>query len=393
MNSNSQEKETLNNADPTSHNQFDKMEWAGAFGDLGTFIPFAAGYISILKMDPNGLLFAFGMAMIFCGVYYKTPIPVQPMKAIGAVAITQAAQTHVITPETVIAASLATGILWLLIGLTGAANRIEKLVPRSVVAGIVLGLGLNFMIKGIHMMIQHWIVAGFSLLATFLLLNNRRIPVMFLLLLSGGIYGAILHPELVHGLTSHPLAVRFPGFALLDLGWDDIFIGTVFLAIPQLPLTLGNAVIAIRDENNRLFPEQPVTYGIITTSTGLMNICGSLIGGVPMCHGAGGMAGHAAFGARTGGAIIILGTLLLMLSLFFSDSVAMLFQLIPSIILGIIIFIAGAQLASGAFISHKNNKKYLITFITAALTMWNIGVAFIFGISCEYFVKNKLNRL
>ena len=33
-------------------NRFDRMEWAGAFGDLGTLIPFVVAYISLLKMDP-----------------------------------------------------------------------------------------------------------------------------------------------------------------------------------------------------------------------------------------------------------------------------------------------------------------------------------------------------
>ena len=78
-------------------NCFNRMEWAGAFGDLGTLIPFVVAYIGVLKMDPFGILFAFGITMAVCGAFYKTPFPVQPMKAIGAIAITQAAQTAVIT--------------------------------------------------------------------------------------------------------------------------------------------------------------------------------------------------------------------------------------------------------------------------------------------------------
>ena len=65
------------------------MEWAGAFGDLSTLIPFVVAYLSVLKMDPFGVLFAFGAAMLVCGFYYRTPMPVQPMKAIGAVAATR----------------------------------------------------------------------------------------------------------------------------------------------------------------------------------------------------------------------------------------------------------------------------------------------------------------
>lgn len=110
-------------------NRYDRMEWAGAFGDLGTLIPFVAAYIGVLKLDPFGVLFAFGLCMLACGLHYKTPIPVQPMKAIGAVAITQAAQTAVVTPGAVYGAALATGLAWLFLGLSGMATRVTRLVP------------------------------------------------------------------------------------------------------------------------------------------------------------------------------------------------------------------------------------------------------------------------
>jgi hypothetical protein len=120
------------------------------------------------------------------------------------------------------------------------------------------------------------------------------------------------------------------------------------LYLPQVPLTLGNAVIAITEENNRLFPHRPVNEGKISTSTGLMNLLSASVGGVPMCHGAGGMAGHVQFGARTGGALVILGAVLLVIAIFFSSSVATLLRLLPAPILGVILFLTGAQLALDA---------------------------------------------
>src|SRR5271168_3265439 len=154
-----------------SGNRFDRMEWAGAFGDLGTLIPFAVAYIAVLKMDPFGVLFSFGAAMVVCGVYFKTPFPVQPMKAIGAVAATQAAQTATITQATVYGADLATGIVWLVLGVTGGANLVARWVPRFVVVGIVLGLGMGFMLDGIKMMSGGWLIAGIALVGTLLLLT------------------------------------------------------------------------------------------------------------------------------------------------------------------------------------------------------------------------------
>jgi hypothetical protein len=34
------------------------MEIAGAFGDLGMFVPFAVAYLAVLKMDPSSVLLA-----------------------------------------------------------------------------------------------------------------------------------------------------------------------------------------------------------------------------------------------------------------------------------------------------------------------------------------------
>jgi len=332
----------------TRHNCFDRSEWAGAFGDLGTLIPFVVGYLGVLKMDPFGVLFAFGTAMIICGAYYKTPIPVQPMKAIGAIAIAQVAQTAVVTPMVMYAAGLTTGLLWLVLGVSGITSRITKFVPRPVVIGIILGLGMSFMLQGVKMMANHWLIAAIGLGGTLLLLTNRKIPAMFLLLIFGAICGVILQPDALRELNTSSFEVRLPHFALSDMTWHDLLIGFVLLTLPQLPLTLGNAVIAIRDENNRLFPDRQVTDNRVATSTGLMNIASSVIGGIPMCHGAGGMAGHVAFGARTGGALVILGLLLLVLAIFFSGSIMALLHLFPTAILGVILFIAGAQLALGA---------------------------------------------
>ncbi|MEX2163208.1 MAG: putative sulfate/molybdate transporter [Sulfuricaulis sp.] len=387
------EKPLIRQSDLAPRNRFDRMEWAGAFGDFGTLIPFVVGYIGVLKMDPYGVLLAFGIAMVVCGAYYKTPFPVQPMKAIGAVAITQAAQTAVITPAAVYGASLATGLLWLVLGLTGAASRIAKLVSRPVIVGIILGLGMSFMLEGVKMMATHWVIAAVGLAGTLLLLINRRVPAMFLLLLFGAICGMILNPDAVQALTAASVEVRAPRFVLLELTWNDLLIGLVFLALPQLPLTLGNAVIAIRDENNRLFPDRPVTDKGVATSTGLMNIAGAAVGGVPMCHGAGGMAGHVAFGARTGGALIIVGTLLLVLAVFFSGSIDALFRLFPAAILGVILFLTGAQLALGSCEFSKDKGERFVTLVTAAFAMWNIGVAFLVGIAGCYLVKRGWLRL
>jgi MFS superfamily sulfate permease-like transporter len=377
----------------SSRNRFGRLEWAGAFGDLGTLIPFVVAYVAVVKVDPFGILLSFGIAMVFCGFFYKTPFPVQPMKAIGAVAATQTAQTATITAATIHAASLATGLFWLVLGLTGAARYIARLVPRSVVIGIVLGLGMSLMLQGIKLMHDGWLIAGLGLLGTLLLLTNKSIPAMFLLLLYGVLCGAIQNPQPLRTLVATQPEFRLPGFALAGLTWHDFLIGTMLLALPQLPLTLGNAIIAIREENNRLFPDRPVTENIIASSTGAMNLASATLGGVPMCHGAGGMAGHVAFGARTGGAPIILGSILLCLALFFSASIHALFDVFAHPVLGVILFLAGAQLALGSCDFSKNKGERFTTVVTTAFALWNVGLAFLVGVALAYMDKRGRLKL
>lgn len=373
--------------DATEHsarNRYDRMEWAGAFGDLGTLIPFVAAYLGMLKMDPFGVLFAFGLSMLVCGLVYKTPFPVQPMKAIGAVAAIQAVQTAIITPAAVYSAALVTGAAWLLLGLTGLASRVARMVPPTVVLGIVFGLGFGFMLQGLRMMQTDWLVAVIGGVGTLLLMGNRKIPAMFVLLAFGAAVGAWQNPALLTALGQAGIGFHAPRFALTDLTWNQFWVGTVLLALPQIPLTLGNAVIAIKEENNRLFPHRCVSEGRVAVSTGIMNLFSATVGGVPMCHGAGGMAGHIAFGARTGGSVVILGSTLLTLAFFFSDSVEVLFRLFPAAVLGVILFLTGAQLALGSSIFPAGRGDRVVLLLTAALCTWNVAAGFAVGIFLHY---------
>lgn len=361
-------------------NRFDRGEWAGAFGDLGTLIPFVVGYVGVLGMDPVGILLPLGVAMVICGWHYRTPVPVQPMKAVAAIAITQAAQNVVITPEAVVVATFATGCFWLLLGASGLAGRLADLVPASVTTGIVLGLGLGFILDSFAMMATRWEVAAAGLAGTLLLLKRRRSAAMPALLLYGFACSAWLEPNWAGTLTTVEFGFRLPMPTLPAPTWDALVAGILFLALPQIPLTLGNAVIAIRDENNRLFPERPVTARGIAISTGLMNLLGASLGGMPMCHGAGGMAGHVAFGARTGGALVILGTLVIVLATGFGPSVQALFGLLPVAVLGVILFVTGTQLALAGRRAGTGWRDRSVALAVAACAVWNVGVALLAGL-------------
>lgn len=361
-------------------NRFDRMEWAGAFGDLGTLIPFVVAYISVLKMPPFGVLFAFGLAMLACGLVYRTPFPVQPMKAIGAAAAIQAS----VTPDMIYVAALLTGVIWFTLGVTGWATQAARLVPATVVNGIVFGLGFGFMLHGLKMMQADWLVALIGIAGALLLMRNRTLPAMFVLLAFGLAVGAWQHPALLNGIARQGAQLQLPSFALANTNWHQLLLGALLLSVPQIPLTLGNAVIATKEENNRLFPHRPLSEGRIALSTGIMNLFSAVVGGVPMCHGAGGMAGHIAFGARTGGAIVILGSLLLVLAFFFSGSVEMLFGLLPVAVLGVILFLTGAQLALGKSEFPAQRGERLVVLLTAALCVWNVGAGFVAGMALHH---------
>jgi hypothetical protein len=377
-----------------SKNRFDRQEWAGAFGDIGTLIPFVVAYITLLDMNPLGVLFAFGLAKIACGLYYRTPFPVQPMKASGAIATTQAAQTITITPDMVYGAGLATGIVWLLLGVTGLTRKVASLVGRPVALGIILGLGFSFMLEGIKMMAQSWLVGGIALAGTLLLLTNRKLPAMLLLLLFGGATALMQTPALADELRAIDFHLQWPQWSLGSLTWQDFLLGAFFVALPQVPLTLSNAIIAITEENNSLFPDRRVTEKGVSISTGVMNLLAPTVGGVPMCHGAGGMAGHTAFGARTGGAMIILGSIIVLLALFSGDSIHVIFKMFPGPILGVILFVTGAQLALGTCAAKGFGKKEnFAMLVTAAFGLWNIGIGFVAGMLLHHALQRGIVKL
>ena len=365
-----------------TRNHYNRMEWAGAFGDVGTLIPFVVAYITIVKMPPLGLLFMFGVMLLASGLYYRTPMPVQPMKAIGAAAIAGG-----ISPAALYGAGLSTGLFWLLAGITGILRPIAKLATKPVVRGIMLGLGLTFMVDGVNRMRSAPVLAGIALVVTYLLLTNPKVPAMFVLLILGLLSAVIMEPKILSELAKIHIGFSMPVFSVPLITWNDLVTGTLLFTLPQIPLTLGNAVIAITAENNELFPDRPVTEKKIAISQGIMNLISPLFGGIPMCHGAGGMAGHVRFGAKTGGALVILGTLLILIALFFSDSVSIIFQIFPNSILGVILFFAGSELA--IVVRDIGNKKtdFYVMLVVAAIAMWNMGVAFLVGVIMDNTIR------
>jgi predicted benzoate:H+ symporter BenE len=367
-------------------NEYNRMEFAGAFGDLGTLIPFVVGYITLTKMDPLGILVAFGIFKIFVGLYFRTPVPIQPMKAIGGMAISHAAT---ISHGMIWGSGIFTGLFWLLLGVTGAITWIEKITTKPVVRGIMLGLGLSFITEGLGMMKEQPLFAVGAVILTLLLFANPRLPAMLVLLGYGIALAFLQRPELMRELSHLSLRFRWPEITLGRMSWNELLGGFLILGLPQAPLTLGNAIIGTVAENNAYFPDRKVTAKAIAIDHGVMNLVSVCLGGIPMCHGAGGMAGHIRFGARTGGALVILGVIVLFTGLFLSDSVVLLFQILPRSILGVILFFAGVELALVIRDLKLDKENLFVLIVTAGAAMWNMGVAYLAGLFLYYGLQGK----
>ena len=342
----------------------------------------------MLRLDPTGVLLGFGVSMILAGSFYRTPVPVQPMKAIGATAIAGGAT---VSAGMIGLAALLTGAIWLLLGVTGAIRWVTAVVSKPVVRGIVLGLGLTFLVGGVRDIVAQPLVGGIGLGLTFLLLAGR-IPVMFLLLLFGIAVGLAIEPSLLDELSRARPGFTLPELGLAGASWNDLVPVLTLLVLPQLPMTVGNAVIAVTAEHNRVLPDRPVSERTIATTTGVMNTLSAFVGGVPMCHGAGGLAAHVRFGARTGAATILLGALLVVLGLLFRDSVGTIFRLFPRGVLGVLVAFAGLELATSAR-ELGTKEEATTTLLTAGFAAFHMGVALVAGIALHFAFQRRWVRL
>jgi hypothetical protein len=371
-------------------NVYDRRELGGAFGDLGTLVPFVVGYLTITRLDPQGVLLGFGLVALVTGLYFRTPLPVQPMKAIGTAAISH---PEAVTPAMIGAAAVVTGLLWLAMAATGLVSWLAALTSRPVVRGLVLGLGLTFILEGAKLMAGGLVLAIPAAVFTVVAWGQTRVPVMLVLLVYGALMALIQDAALAPELAALVPRLRVPSLAAPVFTWSDVVQGTLVLALPQAALTLGNAVIATTEEHNRHFPRRPVTVRGLALDHGLINLAAAALGGVPMCRGAGGVAGHVRFGARTGGALVILGVLLLGIALFFADSTGTLLRLFPLPVLGVILLFGGLELAGAGSLEERSSADRTVLVLTAGLALWNMGAAYLTGLILYHAARRHLITL
>lgn len=366
-----------------------RRELSGAFGDLGTLIPYIVAYLVVVGMDAGIVFLSFGVALLGTGLHYRLPIPVQPMKAIAAAAAAHASQQIVVTPSSLALSALITAAFWLLASYSGLAQRAANAVPKNVTKGIILGVGVALVLEALRQLQSDWVV-GVPMVMALLALNARSRVSPFLLVVAAGIaIGAWRFPELAARVLAAPVEFSLPQWSAPDWASPQLWLVALLLALPQIPLTFGNAVIGIVEETRRVFPSSRVDEGRIAKSTGWMNLWAGLLGGPPMCHGAGGLAGYVASGARTGWAVASLGLLFIAAAVFFRSSIIGALSLIPAAAIGAMLFVVGLYMVIGTAGSNRDKVERAVLLGTAAVTIWNVGAGLIAGLLLHHGLKRR----
>ncbi len=388
--------------------RFNLQELGGALGDLGTLLPLIMALVLINGLNPTSVLVGVGMFFIVSGIYFRLPMPVQPLKAVAAIAISLGLSASVIS-----AAGLLMGAILLLLSLTNLITVVVKLFPQAVVRGIQLTIGLILFRKGIELVFNESTLTGgttgsfssgqfpiglflaISALLVFILFKfvffkqSKRFPPSLALLTfglgAGVVFGPVPGPE--------KLGLTLPSVILPNTA--DFWLAMTVLIIAQLPLTLGNAVVGTWDTARTYFEDEAyrVTPRALTTSMGLANIIAGLFGTMPMCHGSGGLTAHYKMGARTGGANLMIGGLILAVGLFLGSGAVSFLSIVPFSVLGVLLAIVGIY--HTLLIRDLNAKRQLAVAGTVAITtitLGNLAFGFGAGILLHHILRLNISR-
>ncbi|MDJ0621534.1 MAG: putative sulfate/molybdate transporter [Desulfocapsaceae bacterium] len=388
---------------------FNRLEFSGSLGDLGTILPLALGMVLVNGMDPKGVFFCFGLYYIFSGLYFRVTSPVEPMKVIAAYALASG-----ITATQIQASSLLIALVLFALGGSGIISSLKNRMPIAVVRGVQLSTGTLLLMKGLQLMLGTspiqlvhelaepylsiqsigplpiGIVLGAILSAlTLYLYDNSRIPAAVSIVTIGLIVGVIFqHNVVADSLNFQPSLPNFLPYGLPTA--TDFSFALLVLVLPQIPMTIGNAIIANADLSASYFPEtgKKVTGRSLCLSMAFANFATFFLGGIPMCHGAGGLASRYRFGARTGGSNLIIGTIFIILVLVFGQNIQAVLHFIPLSVLGVLLVFAGCQL-SLTILDVKTRQDMFVVLIILGLTLaLNLAAGFIVGIILALILRS-----
>ena len=351
-------------------------EASGALGDLGILIPLTVAMARQGSIDLVPALFFAGLWNVVTGLLWDVPMCVQPMKTIAAVALTDG-----LSRVQVSLAGMLVSACVLVLGLTRGVIVVNNMVPIAVVRGMQLGLGLSLARRGVDL-IAGGEAAGFArvlggrvascaigsvcFVAVLLCRRWPRVPIALVLFLVGLLLAA-LHIGLT-GLPFDPHPLPPVVWALSNATGADVTHALLSAALPQLPLTTLNSVVSVCQLSRDLFPSRPVSQTSVAISVGLMNLLGCLLGAMPVCHGAGGLAAQHRFGARRGVSMVFLGGMKMALAVALGGATLVLLESFPSSVMGTLLAFAGVELAR-AGVALDGEEQMVVGLITAAATL------------------------
>lgn len=378
--------------DPRQRLRIDHGELAGAIADLGVLVPIAVALIVQNGLSPSAVLLPAALLYLFAGLYYRLPVPVQPLKAFGAIAIAQGLGANEIA-----AGALLMGGIFVALGASGWLDRVAGIFPHPIIRGVQLTVGLLFcklawlltMAPPIaftdHVRGTWWLATGTSAVILVGLLAPRRVVALALFLLAIAGMVTAYHGSLELGLSQ---------IALPRLSVASFATAAVALVLPQLPLTFANSCLATADAAKAYFgaAAQRVQPGKLAMSLGAANLFAGSIAGMPVCHGAGGMSAHYGFGARTGGTPIILGVTLLLLAVVIGASLPVLLTGFPLPILAGLLAIAG--LLHIALLRDLREPAHWVLAVAVGVTglLTNLAIALVAALIVWWGAKTLARR-
>jgi len=360
--------------------EFNLRELAGSMGDFGTLFPLAIGYIAVNGLNPAGLFIMLGLTNIALGLIYRLPMPLQPKKVIAVTAIAQGW-----SPSLVYASGFGLGLLWLVLVLTGLLRRLVEITPTFIVRGIQLALGVTLAFQALQWMRPAPLLGLVAIAIVLLLRENRHAPAAIVLMALG--VAIVAWQGKLPGTWE--LTLSLPPLTLPRL--DDVWQAMLLAGFAQIPLSITNAVIAPAALIRDYFPEKAVSERKLMLNMGVMNVIASFLGGMPMCHGAGGLAGQYYFGARTGGTPILEGLIEIAIGLFLSKSIANIMAAFPMPLIAGMMFLVGIELARPVI--KLRGWKLGVAVATAAVSVvTNMAIGFVAGLAMAYLVRTLKRR-
>ena len=350
---------------------------SGALADLGILVPLTAALVVVNGLDVGSVLLLAGLLVVSAGLVFRIPFPVQPLKALTALAVAQR-----LGPDVIHAAGLEIGIVLMLMSLTGLATLMSKLFTKPVVRALQFGVGWLLVVTAVKLVVnppavfvnspssRTGLLLAAATVVVVVIAAWRRWYLLSIALVVAGVIVTLLVEQPSFGGPS----IDLPIFSIPP--WSVFGTAFVLLVIPQIPLTYGNAVVGVSDLAREQFGERArrVSPARVALVCGLGNVASATFGGMPMCHGSSGLSAHVRMGAQTWKMNAMLGGTLITLGVFFSDQVLEMFGLLPVWVLGG--FLAYAGIRHAMLVLDLEPIQIALAIAAAAVGIWTSNLAY-----------------